>query len=143
MELGFSDFPFSPLLVGCVTGFGAVFFRALIALIHNVAFLGKFSITFDANQFTPIGPWGPFIILVPVLGRLIVVFLVENFAPEARGHGVPEVLDAIYYKEGKIRPVVAAIKSLASAFSIGTGAAVGREDPIIQIGARSALRSVK
>ena len=48
---------------------------------------------------------------------------------------MPEVLDAIYYKEGKIRPVVAAIKSLASAFSIGTGAAVGREGPIIQIGA--------
>ena len=63
------------------------------------------------------------------------MFLVVNFAPEARGHGVPEVLDAIYYKEGNIRPVVAAIKSLASAFSIGTGAAVGREGPIIQIGA--------
>ena len=72
---------------------------------------------------------------MPVIGGLIVTFLVINFAPEARGHGVPEVLDAIYYKEGKIRPVVAAIKSLASAFSIGTGAAVGREGPIIQIGA--------
>jgi len=31
--------------------------------------------------------------------------------------------------------VVAVIKSLASALSIGTGAAVGREGPIIQIGA--------
>ena len=44
-------------------------------------------------------------------------------------------MDAIYYKEGLIRPVVAAVKSLASAFSIGSGAAVGREGPIIQIGA--------
>jgi H+/Cl- antiporter ClcA len=44
-------------------------------------------------------------------------------------------MDAIYYKEGVIRPVVALIKSLASALSIGTGAAVGREGPIIQIGA--------
>jgi CIC family chloride channel protein len=123
------------LVVGLITGVGAVFFRALIALIHNIAFLGSFSITFDANQFTPPSPWGAWIILVPVIGGMIVVFLVDNFAPEARGHGVPEVLDAIYYKEGKIRPVVAAIKSLASAFSIGTGAAVGREGPIIQIGA--------
>ncbi len=123
------------ILVGVIGGVGAVFFRALIALIHNVTFLGQFSITFDANQFTPAGPWGPFVILVPVLGGLIVVFLVDTFAPEARGHGVPEVLDAIYYKEGKIRPVVAVIKSLASALSIGTGAAVGREGPIIQIGA--------
>ncbi len=123
------------LVVGIITGFGAVFFRALIALIHNIAFLGTFSIAFDANKFTPPGPWGAWIILVPVIGGLIVTFLVVNFAPEARGHGVPEVLDAIYYKEGKIRPVVAAIKSLASAVAIGTGAAVGREGPIIQIGA--------
>jgi CIC family chloride channel protein len=102
------------VLVGLITGLGAVFFRALIALIHNVAFLGQLSTGFDANQFTPPSPWGPFIILVPVIGGLIVTFLVVNFAPEARGHGVPEVLDAIYYKEGKIRPVVAAIKSRAS-----------------------------
>jgi CIC family chloride channel protein len=123
------------IVVGMITGVGAVVFRALIGFIHNLFFLGSASYVYDANQFTPPGPWGAFIILVPVIGGLIVTFLVVNFAPEARGHGVPEVLDAIYYKEGKIRPVVAAIKSLASAFSIGTGAAVGREGPIIQIGA--------
>jgi len=134
-RLGLFGISLLALVVGIVTGFGAVFFRALIALIHNIAFLGSFSITFDANQFTPPGPWGPWIILVPAIGGLIVTFLVVNFAPEARGHGVPEVLDAIYYKEGKIRPVVAAVKSLASAVAIGTGAAVGREGPIIQIGA--------
>ena len=66
-------------------------------------------------------------------------FIVQTFAPEARGHGVPEVMDAIYYQRGVIRPVVAVAKSLASALSIGSGAAVGREGPIIQIG--SALGS--
>ena len=110
-------------------------FRALIGLIHNIAFLGRFAVSYDASVFTPPGPWGAFIILVPVIGGLIVTFLISNFAPEARGHGVPEVMDAIYYKDGVIRPVVAVIKSLASAISIGTGAAVGREGPIIQIGA--------
>jgi chloride channel protein, CIC family len=71
---------------------------------------------------------------VPVIGAVVVTFLVNNFAPEARGHGVPEVMDAIYYNSGRIRPVVALVKSLASAVAIGTGAAVGREGPIIQIG---------
>jgi chloride channel protein, CIC family len=123
------------IVVGVVTGFGAVAFRALIGLFHNVAFLGRFSFAYDASTFTPPSPWGAFVILVPVVGGLIVTFLIVNFAPEARGHGVPEVMDAIYYKEGVIRPVVAVIKSLASALSIGTGAAVGREGPIIQIGA--------
>jgi CIC family chloride channel protein len=123
------------IVIGIVTGFGAVGFRALIGLFHNVAFLRLFSFGYDASIFTPPSPWGPLVILVPVVGGLIVTFLIVNFAPEARGHGVPEVMDAIYYKEGVIRPIVAVIKSLASALSIGTGAAVGREGPIIQIGA--------
>jgi CIC family chloride channel protein len=123
------------IVIGVVTGFGAVGFRALIGLFHNIAFLKLLSFTYDASLFTPPSPWGAFVILVPVIGGLIVTFLIVNFAPEARGHGVPEVMDAIYYKEGVIRPIVALIKSLASALSIGTGAAVGREGPIIQIGA--------
>src|SRR6201997_3341538 len=123
------------VLLGIITGFGAVVFRALIGLIHNVAFLGSFSIAYDASVFTPPSPWGAFVILIPVIGGVFVTSLTTNFAPEARGHGVPEVMDAIYYKDGVIRPIVALVKSLASALSIGTGAAVGREGPIIQIGA--------
>ncbi len=128
-------FCFIAIIVGIVTGFGAIFFRALIASVHNVAFFGRLSPLYDANIHTPASPWGPFVILVPVLGGMAVVFLVRTFAPEARGHGVPEVMDAIFYKEGRIRPVVAVVKSLASALAIGTGSAVGREGPIIQIGA--------
>ena len=135
LRLGLLRLSLLAIVVGIITGFGAVAFRALIGLIHNIAFLGSFSIEYDASVFTPPSPWGALIILVPVVGGLIVTFLITNFAPEARGHGVPEVMDAIYYREGVIRPVVALIKSLASALSIGTGAAVGREGPIIQIGA--------
>jgi chloride channel protein, CIC family len=123
------------IFVGVVTGFGAIAFRALIGFIHNLFFSGQFSFFYDANVHTPASPWGVFIVLVPVVGALIVTLLVTKFAPEARGHGVPEVMDAVYYAEGRIRPVVAAVKSLASAVAIGTGSAVGREGPIIQIGA--------
>jgi len=123
------------LLVGVATGYGAVGFRALIAGIHNLGFLGQWSLYYDANVFTPPSPWGPWVILVPMAGAVIVTFLVTNFAPEAKGHGVPEVMDAVYYHAGAIRPVVVVVKSLASAISIGTGAAVGREGPIVQIGA--------
>jgi len=126
-------------VVGIVTGFGAIVFRALIGLIHNGLFLGQLTGTYDANLFTPPSPWGPLVILVPVIGAVAVTFIVTTFAPEARGHGVPEVMDAIYYMGGVIRPIVAVVKSLASAIAIGSGAAVGREGPIIQIG--SALGS--
>jgi chloride channel protein, CIC family len=127
------------LTVGIVTGFGAILFRDLISVVHNLLFLGRLSARYDANVFTGAAPWGAFVILVPVIGGIVVTFLVNNFAPEAKGHGVPEVMDAIYYKGGVIRPVVAVVKSLASAIAIGSGSSVGREGPIIQIG--SALGS--
>ncbi|MGE4561231.1 MAG: chloride channel protein [Desulfobulbus sp.] len=122
------------VLTGFIAGFGALIFRGLIALVHNGLFLGTFSLSYDANQHTPASPWGAAVVFVPVLGALIVTFLVTRFAPEAKGHGVPEVMDAVYYGKGIIRPVVALFKALASAFCIGTGGSVGREGPIAQIG---------
>jgi CIC family chloride channel protein len=127
------------LVLGLVTGLGAVLFRDLIGLIHNLAFTGHALVHYDANVFTAPAPWGALVILVPVLGAVAVTFLVTRFAPEAKGHGVPEVMDAIFFKGGVFRPVVALVKSLASAIAIGTGSSVGREGPIIQIG--SALGS--
>jgi CIC family chloride channel protein len=123
------------LATGCVAGLGAIVFRAMIGLIHNLAFFGRLSFAYDANLHTNPSPLGMAIILVPVAGALGVAWLVKSFAPEAKGHGVPEVIHAIYYNHGRIRPVVAIVKSMASALSIGSGGSVGREGPIIQIGA--------
>ncbi|OCW55687.1 chloride channel protein [Hoeflea olei] len=121
-------------VVGLVAAAGAIAFKYLIAVIYNVSFYGQFSFELDPNSYGAPSPWGPFIILVPIIGGLMVVWLVKNFAPEAKGHGVPEVMFAIYHKDGNVRGIVAVIKSFASALSIGTGASVGREGPIIQIG---------
>ena len=122
------------IAVGVIAGLGAVVFRAMISGFHNLLFLGQFSFSYEANLHTPAAPWGFLVILVPVVGALGVAFVVGTFAPEAKGHGVPEVMDAIYYREGRIRPVVVVIKSIASALSIGSGGSVGREGPIVQIG---------
>lgn len=105
------------LVMGVVTGLGAVFFRALIGLVHNLFFFGHASFTYEASRFTPASPWGLLVFLVPVIGSFGVTFIVNTFAPEAKGHGVPEVMDAIYYGRGIIRPVVAAAKSVASALA--------------------------
>ncbi|MFI4875927.1 MAG: chloride channel protein, partial [Blastopirellula sp. JB062] len=122
------------IAVGTIGGLGAWLFRLLIGVLHNAFFLGELNFVYDANAHTESNPWGPGVILVPVIGAVCVAWLVKTFAPEAKGHGVPEVIDAIHYKQGIIRPIVAVIKSLASAICIGSGGSVGREGPIIQIG---------
>ncbi|MCF7791484.1 MAG: chloride channel protein [Victivallales bacterium] len=123
------------LLVGMISGFGAIVFNRMIGLIHNILFLGKFSIYYDSSIHTPESALGAGIILIPVIGAVVVAFLVKNFAPEAKGHGVPEVMESVYFKKGIIRPVVGLVKAVASAVSIGSGGSVGREGPFVQVGA--------
>ena len=73
-------------------------------------------------------------IIIPAIGGLVVGLLVYFFAREAKGHGVPEVMEAVALRGGVIRKRLVIVKSLASAICIGTGGSVGREGPIVQIG---------
>lgn len=80
--------------------------------------------------------WGwPAVVGVAALGGLAVGIIVNRFAREAKGHGVPEVMAAVALRGGRIRPRVVAVKGLASAITIATGGSAGREGPIVQIGA--------
>jgi CIC family chloride channel protein len=128
------------LTIGTGAGLGAVAFRYLI-LWFTVVFSGHADYSAAGHEAHPwlpaLGAW--FVVLAPVVGGLIYGPLVSRWAPEARGHGVPEVMLAIAQLGGRIRPRVAVVKSLASALCIGCGGSVGREGPIVQIG--SALGS--
>ncbi len=117
------------IIIGILSGFAAIGIRFLIEEISILSFGGGVSVLDSIMS----SPWY-IIVLAPIVGGLIVGPLIYFFAPEAKGHGVPEVMQAILLKGGRIRPRVAAIKALASAITIGTGGSVGREGPIIQIG---------
>jgi len=83
-----------------------------------------------------VGPHGLW--LVPVattLGGLIVGILTSRFAPEAEGHGTDAVVRAFHQSAGELRPRVAPVKLVASALTIGSGGAAGREGPIALIAA--------
>ena len=114
------------LVVGLGTGIGAVIFRYLITFFEFVGY------SWIPEKFPSLG--NLVVVFVPAVGGLIVGLLIYNFAQEAKGHGVPEVMEAVALHGGKIRPIVALVKSLASAISIGSGGSVGREGPIVQIG---------
>jgi chloride channel protein, CIC family len=119
--------------IGLLAGVAAWAFRLLIGLIHNLAFYGNFSADYDANLHADPSTWGWFVILVPVIGGIGVIWLIRNYAPEAKGHGVPEVMDAVYHRRGRMRGIVSVVKAFASAITIGTGGSLGREGPIVMI----------
>jgi CIC family chloride channel protein len=117
------------IVIGILAGFAAIGIRALILEISNLSFTGEGNLL--ENIINTSWFW---IILIPVIGGLIVGPIIYFFAPEVKGHGVPEVMQAILLKGGAIRGRVAFVKAIASAITIGTGGSVGREGPIIQIG---------
>lgn len=113
------------VIVGVLTGLGAVVLVASFRVAGEL-FLG------DAEPSTSNLLR---VALAPAIGGLIVGPIVTWWAREARGHGVPEVMEAVALRGGRIRGRVAVVKTVASALTIGSGGSAGREGPIVQIGA--------
>ncbi len=118
------------IAIGAGTGLAAVFFIKLIYAIQHLSY----------EKLPALLPRLGNVVyfIVPVVGGLLVGPLIL-FAKEAKGHGVPEVMQALIIRGGRIRARVAAAKIMASALCIGTGGSAGREGPIVQVG--SALGS--
>jgi chloride channel protein, CIC family len=128
------------LLVGAGAGLGAVAFRYLVGFFTWLA-TGHSQFGQDGHVGSSHLPWLGlgFFVVIPAIGGLLYGPLIYNWAREARGHGVPEVMVAVADNGGRIRWQVSVVKALASALCIGTGGSVGREGPIVQVG--SALAS--
>jgi CIC family chloride channel protein len=116
------------LLIGAGTAYGAV---AFVWLLGEV---GRWQAALRELLGSTVG-------LLVAMGAagLLVGLIIDRFAREAKGHGVPEVMEAMVMRGGRIRPRVAAAKVLASSLTIGVGGSAGREGPIVQVG--SALGS--
>ena len=79
-------------VVGLGAGFGAIVFRWLINSVEQIAFQGgKTTLSFMGSYY---------VLLIPVAGGLLVGPLVYFFAREAKGHGVPEVMEAVALRGG-------------------------------------------
>lgn len=117
------------IVIGALAGFGAYGVSKLIGLIQSVSWKGVTDFL-EIKQYVS----SLYILLIPAIGGLIVGPIIFKGAREAKGHGVPEVMESVFLKGGVIRKRVAFIKALASSITIGTGGPVGREGPIVQIG---------
>ncbi|MGB3410961.1 MAG: chloride channel protein [Microthrixaceae bacterium] len=116
--------------IGLLGGAAAFVLINLIGAISNLVLLQKFS--WSLPSFNDLKP-GPALVLIPVAGAVI-VSLMARWAPQIRGHGIPEAMEAILTDESRIPPRTAVAKPISSAIAIGTGGPFGAEGPIIVTG---------
>ncbi len=115
------------VLIGLTGGLACVAFKAMIQFFQDQFWRAPDIISAVSSR-----PWY-FTLLIPALGGLIISPIIYYGAREAKGHGVPEIMESLIFRGGQIRNRVVAIKALASSICIGSGGSVGREGPIVQI----------
>ena len=118
-------------LIGILAGLIAYVLYDLIGLFTNLAYYHEWSFHFRSPEHTQLGPW---IILIPVIGGLIVGFMAKYGSEKIKGHGIPEAMEAVLTSRSRIEAKVAILKPLSAAIAIGTGGPFGAEGPIIQTG---------
>jgi CIC family chloride channel protein len=114
-------------LVGTITGLGAAGFawalHEVVEVVHGMS---------DRD-------WSVLPVLTlfvaPIIGMTLTGVLVHNFATEAKGHGVPQVMKALVQRGGVIKLRIGIVKIVASILTVGSGGSAGTEGPIVQIGA--------
>lgn len=116
------------VLIGLLGGFGAVLIQWMIKEFQLLFWQSEFNLETLRSI-----PWY-WKIAVPLFGGTIVGFVIQYAAKEAKGHGVPEVMESIALRNGIIRIRVVIAKLFSSALYIASGGSVGREGPVIQIG---------
>lgn len=120
------------LATGVAGGLGAIVFRLMIAWVGS-----------GLGHLTVLVPWVPpfpppsqhLSALAPFLGLLAVGLITRYLAHEVKGHGIPQVLEALALRGGRIRSRVAVLGIVGPAVTIGSGGSVGQEGPIALIGA--------
>jgi len=124
-------------LIGLAAGVVAYALYSLIALISNLVFFQRVSLTLPSLQGHHLGA---LVLIVPAIGGLLVGLMAKYGSDKIRGHGIPEAMEAVIANRSRIAPKVAILKPISAAIAIGTGGPFGAEGPIIQTG--GALGSV-
>jgi H+/Cl- antiporter ClcA len=117
--------------IGLIAGAVAFLLYKLIGLFTNLFFYHRWDATFTSARLNHLGPW---VIITPVIGGIIVGFMAKYGTSKIKGHGIPEAMEAVLVNRSRIQPRVAILKPISAAIAIGTGGPFGAEGPIIQTG---------
>ena len=109
------------LLIGALVGLMAV---AFILLTERVG-----------SRLYPVGGAAWHRVLIPILGSLVMGYLLYRYFPDARGSGIPQTKAALYAREGRITAATMLGKFFCTSATLASGIPLGREGPTVQVGA--------
>lgn len=132
-RLGLNDYTLLLLLAGVVglaAGGGVVLFRMTYEGITSLVLPGA-----DGHSVVEAlqSRRAVLVVLSVALGGLLVA-LIGRLVPGHRFHGVAQIIDAVAFREGRMPLRTTALRFVTNALSIGTGASVGPEGPVIELG---------
>ena len=119
------------ILIGLMSSVVAWALLRLIGLFTNLFYYQRWSTALVSPAGNSLGPWA---ILVPVAGSLVIGLMARYGSERIRGHGIPEALESILIHGSRVAPRLAILKPVSSAISIGSGGPFGAEGPIIMTG---------
>jgi CIC family chloride channel protein len=118
-----------PIVLTCVFGLAA----GLAAVAFQAAMNALYSVTFVrlSHKSPTVFLLGSLAVIVVTSG--IVGYLLNQFAPEASGSGIPQLKIAFWKEFGVVPFRVVWVKFVAGVLSIGGGCSLGREGPSVQL----------
>lgn len=119
------------MVIGILVAYASILFRTLIGAIQFLWLQNSSEYVVSAADKVP---WWN-IVLAPALGGLLVGFILERYMPGRRAHGVADVIESRALHNARIDPKTGLMSAGLSILSIGSGASVGREGPIVHLGA--------
>ncbi|RME27131.1 MAG: CBS domain-containing protein [Deltaproteobacteria bacterium] len=126
---GRAGFVVAATVAGACTGLAVMAFRWLVWAVSWAFSWGQ---GMSSVQLVELPRW--WLVIMPAAGGLLVGAISNWLAPETRGTGVPEVIEAVSLRRGFIRKRVAVVKSIVVALCLGSGGSAGREGPVIHVG---------
>lgn len=127
---------FLAVSIGTAAGYGALAFRLLVEGLQFVLY-GN-SADFIASHAAHL-PWWQ-VLAVPTFGGLAIGLFTHNVMPERLPQGVADVMAASALRNGRMSFREGMAAAAVSIGSLGCGASVGREGPIVHLGATFASK---
>ncbi|MCB1986301.1 MAG: chloride channel protein [Burkholderiales bacterium] len=119
------------VIVGVVASYASLGFLWAVDSLHEFFLGAKGSELYE--HLEKISIW--YLFFLPVVGAVVVRFIIQYGMPEQRNHGPADVIEATRLRNGDLSIKTGVGSAVASIVSIGSGASVGRYGPAVHLGA--------